>query len=110
MYDNNGRYPLWLDILQYAERMALATRVVDINMAHQKTPRFWKTKTNMKKSIEDMINNVDGDENVVLTYDNVDLNDTTLIFFTSSPSSSAIAAHAAAIISPLLAISAFLPA
>ena len=79
MYDNNGRYPLWLDILQYAERMALATRVVDINMAHQKTPRFWKTKTNMKKSIEDMINNVDGDENVVLTYDNVDLNDTTLI-------------------------------
>lgn len=74
-----GRYPLWLDILQYAERMALATRVVDINMSQQKTPRFWKTKTNMKKSIEDMINNVDGDENVVLTYDNVDLNDTTLI-------------------------------
>lgn len=79
MYDNNGRYPLWLDILQYAERMALATRVVDINMSQQKTPRFWKTKTNMKKSIEDMINNVDGDENVVLTYDNIDLNDTTLI-------------------------------
>ena len=26
MYDNNGRYPLWLDILQYAERMALCTR------------------------------------------------------------------------------------
>ena len=21
MYDNNGRYPLWLDILQYAERL-----------------------------------------------------------------------------------------
>lgn len=26
MYDNNGRYPLWLDILQYAERIALDTR------------------------------------------------------------------------------------
>lgn len=26
MYDNNGRYPLWLDILQYAERLALCTR------------------------------------------------------------------------------------
>ena len=79
MYDNNGRYPLWLDILQYAERMALATRVIDINMSQQKTPRFWKTKTNKKKSVEDIVNNVDGFENVVLTYDDVDLNDTTLI-------------------------------
>lgn len=26
MYDNNGLYPLWLDILQYAERIALDTR------------------------------------------------------------------------------------
>lgn len=26
MYDNNGRYPLWLDIIQYAERLALDTR------------------------------------------------------------------------------------
>ena len=26
MYDNNGRYPLWLDICQYAERLALDTR------------------------------------------------------------------------------------
>lgn len=26
MYDNNGRYPLYLDICQYAERIALDTR------------------------------------------------------------------------------------
>lgn len=26
MYDNNGRYPLWLDICAYAERIALDTR------------------------------------------------------------------------------------
>lgn len=26
MYDNNGRYPLYLDICQYAERLALDTR------------------------------------------------------------------------------------
>lgn len=26
MYDNNGRYPLWLDIVQYAERLALDSR------------------------------------------------------------------------------------
>ena len=26
MYDNNGRYPLYLDVCQYAERLALDTR------------------------------------------------------------------------------------
>ena len=79
MYDNNGRYPIWLDILQYAERMALATRTIDINIAQQKTPRFWKTKTNKEKTISDLINNVDGLENLVVTYDNIDLDDTTMV-------------------------------
>ena len=79
MYDNNGRYPLWLDILQYSERMAQATRVIDINLGQQKTPRFWKTKTEKEKSVKDMINNVDGYENVVITYNDIDLDDTTVV-------------------------------
>jgi hypothetical protein len=79
MYDNNGRYPLWLDILQYAERLALCTRTIDINIAQQKTPRFWKTKTDKEKSIKDLVNNVDGFENLVITYDNLDLDDTTMV-------------------------------
>ena len=79
MYDNNGRYPLWLDILQYAERMAQATRTVDINIAQQKTPRFWKAKSEKVKSIQDLVNNVDGMENTVIAYDDLDLDDTTLV-------------------------------
>lgn len=79
MYDNNGRYPLWLDILQYSERIALDTRTTDINIAQQKTPRFWKTQTEKVKSIQDLINNVDGMENTVIAYDNLDLDDTTLV-------------------------------
>lgn len=79
MYDNNGRYPLWLDILQYAERLALATRTIDINISQQKTPRFWKTTTEKEKSIKDIVNNVDGFENIVLSYKDIDLDDTTLI-------------------------------
>lgn len=79
MYDNNGRYPLWLDILQYAERIALDTRTTDINIAQQKTPRFWKTNSEKVKSVQDIINNVDGLENTVLSYDNIDLDDTTLV-------------------------------
>lgn len=79
MYDNNGRYPLWLDILQYAERIALDTRTTDINIAQQKTPRFWKTKSEKVKSIQDLVNNVDGMENTVIGYDELDLDDTTLV-------------------------------
>ena len=79
MYDNNGRYPLYLDILQYAERLSQATRTIDINIAQQKTPRFWKTKAEKEKSIRDIVNNVDGYENIVLTYEDVDLDDTTLV-------------------------------
>ena len=79
MYDNNGRYPLWLDILQYAERIALDTRTTDINIAQQKTPRFWKTSSEKVKSVQDIINNVDGLENTVLSYDNIDLDDITLV-------------------------------
>ena len=57
MYDNNGRYPIWLDVCQYSERIALSTRVCDINIAQQKTPRFWKTSSEKVKSVQDIINN-----------------------------------------------------
>ena len=79
MYDNNGRYPLYLDIVQYAERIALETRTIDINIAQQKTPRIWKTKTENEKTLRDLVNNVDGNENTVITYDSLDLDDTTIV-------------------------------
>ena len=54
MYDNNGRYPLWLDILQYAERMAQATRTIDINIAQKnKKPDFGKQ--NRKRKINSIL-------------------------------------------------------
>lgn len=79
MYDNNGRYPLWLDILQYSERIALSTRTSDINIAQQKTPRFWKTKTDKEQTVKKLVNEVDSMENVVITYDEIDLDDTTMV-------------------------------
>lgn len=79
MYDNNGQYPIYLDLVQYAERMALDTRTMDINILQQRTPRFWKTKTENLKSIQDMVNNVDGMENTVITYEDINLDDTTMI-------------------------------
>ena len=79
MYDNNGRYPLWLDIVQYAERIALNTRTIDINILQQRTPRIWKTKTENVKSIQDMVNNIDGLENTVIAYEDLDLDDTNIV-------------------------------
>lgn len=44
-----------------------------------KTPRFWKTRTDKEQTVKDLIDNVDGCENVVITYDNIDLDDTTVV-------------------------------
>lgn len=79
MYDNNGRYPLYLDIIQYAERMALDTRTTDINIQQQKTPRIFKTPAEKERSIRDLVNNIDGMENTVITYDNLNVDDTTIV-------------------------------
>lgn len=69
MYDNMGRYPLYLDISQLAERIALATRVADINIGQQRTPRFFKTPQDKVQSVKDMLNNIDGFEETILSYD-----------------------------------------
>ena len=79
MYDNNGRYPLYIDICQYAERLALDTRVTDINILQQKTPRFWKTTQDKVKSVQDLVNSIDGFENTVIGYEDLNIDDTTLI-------------------------------
>ena len=75
MYDNNGRYPLLLDIYQHAERIALCKRVIDINIAQQRTPRIWLTNSDKKRSVEDLVNDIDGNVERVLAYDNLNLDD-----------------------------------
>lgn len=77
MYDNQSRQPLLYDILQYAERTAMIQRTIDINIKQQRTSRFWKTKTENKKSIEDMIDGVESNDDCIVTYDNFDLDETT---------------------------------
>ena len=77
MYDNNGRYPLYMDICQLAERMALDTRTSDINIAQQKTNRFFKTTNENALTIKKILNNIDAFENEVVTYKNINLDDIT---------------------------------
>ena len=75
MYDNNGRYPLLMDIYQNAERIALCKRVIDINISQQRTPRIWLTNSDKKRSVEDLVNDIDGNVERVLAYDNINLDD-----------------------------------
>lgn len=79
MYDNNAMYPLYLDICQYAERYADIIRTTDINVAQQKTPRLWKTPTEKYTSVKNLMNNVDSLEESILTYSDIDLDDTTAV-------------------------------
>lgn len=75
MYDNNGRYPLYLDILQYSERIANIERTIDVNVNQMKTPRFWSVPQNMEKSVRDITNNIEGNNELILTYEDIDLNE-----------------------------------
>ena len=79
MYDNNGMYPIYLDVLQYAERLALYTRTIDINIEQQQTSRFWKCPNGKEKSLTDLLQHVDSKVNTIVTYDDLDLDDTTLV-------------------------------
>lgn len=79
MYDNLSRQPLLLDTLQYAERLANITRTTDVNIAQQKTPRFWKVPNEYKKTISDLVNNVDGNIEQILGYENLDIRDISII-------------------------------
>lgn len=79
MYDNNGRYPLYLDILQYSERMAQNIRTCDINVSQQRTPRFWKTSSDKERSVRDLVNNVDAMSETIISYEDINVDDTQLV-------------------------------
>ena len=79
MYDNNGRYPLYLDICQMAERISLCVRTIDINMIHQRTPRIWKTDSDKALSVKSMINNIDSMQEDIAVYDSMGVNDVSAV-------------------------------
>ena len=75
MYDNDGRYPLYIDLLQSIERIANIKRIIDVNLSQQKTPRIWKTSTESEKTVKDLLNSYDGDVESVVAYKSAVLDD-----------------------------------
>lgn len=79
MYDNNGRYPLFSDICQMAERISLSKRTIDVNIVQQRTPRIWKTSQDKKRTLQDMLSNIDGMEENIATYESIDIDDMNVV-------------------------------
>lgn len=79
MYDNNGRKPIFLDICQMAERIALSKRTIDVNIVQQRTPRIWKTSQDKKRTLQDMLADIDGMEENIATYESIDIDDMNVV-------------------------------
>ena len=79
MYDNESKLPIYSNILSASERLALIKRTIDINIRQQQTPRFWKTSEDNKKTIQALEGEVEANVNSVITYENVDLDETTIV-------------------------------
>lgn len=79
MYDNTSYKPLYLDICQMAERIALSKRTIDVNIVQQRTPRVWKTSQDKKKSLQDMLSEIDGMMENIATYESIDIDDMNVV-------------------------------
>lgn len=79
MYDDNGRYPIFMDICQMAERIALSKRTIDVNIVQQRTPRIWKTSQDKQRTLQDMLSNIDGMEENIATYESIDIDDMNVV-------------------------------
>ena len=79
MYDNNGRYSIMMDIYQMAERIALSKRTIDVNIVQQRTPRIWKTSQDKKRTLQDMLSDIDGMMENIATYESIDIDDMNVV-------------------------------
>lgn len=79
IYDNDGKYPLWLDLEQYGERLAQIRRIMDINIGQQKTPRIIQTPQELKRTMEDVTSDIDACVDTVIAYDNLNVDNIDVI-------------------------------
>lgn len=79
MYDNEAKIPILPNIIQSCERLALIKRTIDTNITQQRTPRFWKTSEERKNTIKRMLDEVDSCSDSIVTYDDIDLDETSLV-------------------------------
>ena len=79
MYDNNSKIPIFPIIYQYATRLALCQRTIDINIWQQKTTRIWKVPNELLPSVRDAMSKIDSFQEALVQYDGIDFNEITSI-------------------------------
>lgn len=70
MYDNESKLSIWTSIIQNCERISLIKRVIDINVKHQATPRYWKTSEENFNTVENILRGVDSLQDAIIVSDN----------------------------------------
>lgn len=73
MYDNSMKTTIVPYLNQYAERLALIQRTIDINIEQQKTPRIIKAPKNQLLTVQTAMNNIDACEGAIFAYDSFDI-------------------------------------
>lgn len=79
MYDNNRKIPIKPFIIQFAQRLAREERIKDVNMDQQRTNRVWKTSSNKLQSIKKLLNDIEGNANEIIGFEDIVLDDITAI-------------------------------
>lgn len=84
IYNDYLRTPTWFTIEQYAKRLALAERTIDVNIAAQKTPKVIRCNDKQRLTMLNLSKEVDEGKPWIFGDKNLDLNDVE-VFDTSSP-------------------------
>ena len=76
MYDNTRKTNLVNYIIQTAIRMTVNTKVTDINLVQQATPRYWNCKDTNEMSLRGMLSDIDNFEETITTYNQINFDET----------------------------------
>lgn len=71
MYDNDVRTNIIPFLLQYAERLSICMRTCDVNIAQQRTNRYWKTSNSGLNNLKANLNKIDTFQETIITYKNL---------------------------------------
>ena len=79
IYDNSLRKSLFYLVNEYAKRLAIKERIIDINDLNVKNLIVWKTSRENEYSLKKVLNSIDANETNIIVYDNIEIQPTETI-------------------------------
>lgn len=84
IFNNYLHSPSLLGVTQYATRIALIDRIIDVNVNAQRTPFLISCKENQKLTLKNMLKQLEDNEQAIFGYKDIDPN-TLQVFPTQAP-------------------------